>query len=302
MAHALFHGRKIGQRKHLPFRALDAGHFAVFQKHHFAGVGQKGRNVGSHEAFAHAHAHEQRRGHARGVDDARLLHAHHDHGVGAVRAAQRAGKGLAKARRALALLADEMSQHFGVGVGKEGVPPDGELILKFLKVLNDAVMDDGNVAILRKMRMSILLHGQAVRGPARVTDAGRGLKMGYIFQPGFQCCQLSLSLHHIDASRLLESHPRRIVASVFQTMQPFHKKGNGRTISAVTNDSAHKSALQKYYMLTPTTSAINFRRCFQVWCMTIYSAPALARSRSSLEGPCFNRLNNSTISSRLCTI
>ena len=152
------------------------------------------------------------------------------------------GKGLAKARRALALLADEMRLHFGVG--NEGMPLGGKLILEFLEILNDAVMDDGNAAILRKMRMSVSFHRQTVRDPARVPYAGRGLKMEYIFQPGFQCCQLSLSLHHVHASPPARKPPRRIVAPVFQTMQPFHKKRNGRTMSAVTNDSTHKSALQ----------------------------------------------------------
>ena len=89
------------------------------------------------------------------------------------------------------------------------------------------------------MRMGIPLHGQAVRGPARVTDAGGGQKIGVVFQLGLQCRQLARRLHHLEAARLLEGHAGRIVAPVFQTMQPLHQKGNGRTMPAVANDSAH---------------------------------------------------------------
>ena len=98
-------------------------------------------------------------------------------------------------------------------------------------------MDDGDVPILREMRMSILLHGQAVRGPARVTDAGSGQKIGVVFQLGLQCRQLARRLHHLEAARLLKGHAGRVVAPVFQDDAALlHQKGNGRTMPAVAND------------------------------------------------------------------
>ena len=156
-------------------------------------------------------------------------------------AAQGAGKGLAQIGSTPALLAYEMGQHFGVGIREKGVAFGEKFVLDFLKVLDDAVVDDGNGAVLGEMRVGVAFHGQSVGGPARVPYAGRGQKIGVVRQLGLQCRQLARSLDHMKPARLFEGHARRVIASVFQAMQSFHQQGHGGTMSAVANDSAHMS-------------------------------------------------------------
>jgi len=65
---------------------------------------------------------------------------------------------------------DEAGENFGVGVAGKGGAGGGEGGFEGDIVLDDTVMDDGDVA--RLMRVSVELGGGAVGGPAGVADAG----------------------------------------------------------------------------------------------------------------------------------
>ena len=69
---------------------------------------------------------------------------------------------------------EQVDDHLGVGRGAERVPLGLERRLQLAVVLDDPVQDDrdlGPVAAAERMR--VRLRDGAVRGPARVTEAGR---------------------------------------------------------------------------------------------------------------------------------
>jgi len=66
-------------------------------------------------------------------------------------------------------------QHFGVRLGKEAVPVAQEFVPQAGVVLDDAIVDQGQVARLIRMGVRIGVAGQAVRRPAGVADAKASL-------------------------------------------------------------------------------------------------------------------------------
>ena len=70
---------------------------------------------------------------------------------------------------ALHALVDEVRDHLGVGLGREGAAAACERRPQLEVVLDDAVVDDDDLA--GAMRMRVLLGGTAVRRPAGVADA-----------------------------------------------------------------------------------------------------------------------------------
>jgi len=69
------------------------------------------------------------------------------------------------------MFADQMREHFGVGVGFELVSSAEQPLLERVVIFDDAVVDDGDFAGGVKMRMAVGVGRNAVRGPACVRDA-----------------------------------------------------------------------------------------------------------------------------------
>ena len=70
---------------------------------------------------------------------------------------------------------NEVGQHLGVGVADEVVASVREQFTKRFVVLDDAVVDDGDLSVSSEVRVGIHVVGGAVRGPSRVSDADRAL-------------------------------------------------------------------------------------------------------------------------------
>ena len=64
-----------------------------------------------------------------------------------------------------------MHHHLGVRLRRERIALLAELLLDDGGVLDDPVMDQGDVAVLRRVGMGVGLVGSAVGGPACVGDA-----------------------------------------------------------------------------------------------------------------------------------
>ena len=76
-----------------------------------------------------------------------------------------------RAARLIINLADEVSQHFSVRLRAEFVSRFDESGAKHLIILDDAVVDEGQLSGLVKMRMRVFVGGPAMGGPPRVADA-----------------------------------------------------------------------------------------------------------------------------------
>ena len=74
---------------------------------------------------------------------------------------------------ALVVALDEVREHLGVGLAAKRVPFADQLGAQRGVVLDDPVVDDGDLRRAVQMRVRVLIGGPAVRRPARVADADR---------------------------------------------------------------------------------------------------------------------------------
>ena len=88
-----------------------------------------------------------------------------------------------------------MQHDFGVGFGLEDHALTFQRFAQFAKILDDAVMHDGDA--LGRMRMRIVLGGPAVGGPAGMADAGAAGSVS-------DCSRVSRSLSLPSARRRVE--------------------------------------------------------------------------------------------------
>ena len=128
-------------------------HLAVVEVDHRAGVLQQRRRVRGHEALVLADAHQQRRALPGRHQHAGLVGRDEGQTVGAVHVPQRAGDGLLEV--ALVELAHQVGQHLGVGLRLEGVAALLQRLSDGARVLDDAVMDDGDPPGLVGVRMGV---------------------------------------------------------------------------------------------------------------------------------------------------
>ncbi len=174
---------------------------------------QNGGNVGSHEIFAIAQTDHDRRAVARGDN---LV------GIGTRQHSQREYASQLLDRRAYGLLQvpgeiflNEMSDDLGIGFRLEDVPFGFELMFQGQVILDDAVMDDDDVAFAIAVRMRVLLSWPAMRGPAGVANAVAALD--WILANGlFQIAQLAGST--ADTQRFviaINRNARGVVATIF---------------------------------------------------------------------------------------
>ena len=237
--HFLPDGLERLERQHLPRGVRDADDFAVLQKNDVTRIGQERRDIRSNEMLAHAHAEDQGSGHARGKDGPRLIGADHRHGIRAVGLTQSPGKGFKQRGVVLAAFRDEMGQDFRIGFGFEDIALGEQGFLQLLKVFDDAVVDDGEFVVAADMRMGIAFGGHAMRGPARMPDAVHGDSVGIVGELFFQSRQFALSLDDLELPPLNKTDSSGIVPAVFKAPQAFDDDRNSRTMSGITNNSAH---------------------------------------------------------------
>ena len=143
-------------------------------------------HVGADEHLAVADADDQRRGTARRDNGARLVGIGEHQGEVAFEAAKHGQHGadeVASGRAVVILLGDQVDSHLGVGVAGELDAGRLQLVAQCHVVLDDAVVDDGDLARRVAVRVRVAVGGTSVGGPASVTEAGatgqcRGVGLG----------------------------------------------------------------------------------------------------------------------------
>ena len=72
-------------------------------------------------------------------------------------------------------LFNQVSKDLGIGLTPKGVPTRPQLLAKLGKILDNAVMDNGDTPIATHVRMRVLNRRPSMRCPASMTNtAGRG--------------------------------------------------------------------------------------------------------------------------------
>ena len=112
-------------------------------------------------------------------------------------------------------LGEEMGDHLGIRVAFELMPLAAQLVAQLAKILDDAVMDDGDLAI--GMRMRIAFGRLAMCRPARMADPGRAEKRRFgeasfeilEFAGGAPACEM----RRLRGSRCRPNHSRDIRAA-----------------------------------------------------------------------------------------
>jgi len=135
----------------------------------------------------------------------------------------------------------------GVRLGLEGVTLGYQLQLELGEVLDDAVVDQGQLAAVGQVRVRVLVRGAAVRSPAGVADTGERLRQRVLLQFGEEIDQLAGLLPGLDGPLGDHRHPRRVITPVLQAAQSL-KDNIQRTVTGIptasrmahiSNDSTH---------------------------------------------------------------
>jgi hypothetical protein len=171
-------GRLAVRVRHAPATGTDLGAVAVLEIHHAPGDLQQRRDVGGGEVLAFAETEEERRaapGHHHGFG---VAGRHEGERERALQLRHRS-RGRGEERVAgLAVFGDEMRHDLRIGLGNERIARLLQALADCLVVLNDAVVDQGQLA--RHVRMCVALGRRTVGGPARVGYAGGAAQVFFL--------------------------------------------------------------------------------------------------------------------------
>ena len=138
----------------------------------------------------------------------------------------------------LHLALDQVRDDLGVGLGDELVPLALELVLQIEVVLDDAVVDDDDLAGAVAVRMGVLLGRPAVRRPPRVADAVVArdrVQRDDVLEPR----ELAGAAPQLDGAVVHDRDARRVVAAVFEPPQPVDEHRDDFLGSDVSDNPAH---------------------------------------------------------------
>src|SRR3954449_8983090 len=220
-----------------------------------ARLAREGREGRGEERLAVAAAHDERALLAGADEDVGLVAAHGDErevavelGVGgADRVDEVAGRQVVR---------DQVGDDLGVGLAREDRAHVGEARLERHVVLDDAVDDDVDAARRVEVRVRVGLVDTAVRGPARVADAGRG-RARRERDPAFfglaasagdglaQVVEVADRADRLDALALDHRDPGRVVAAVLEPGQPGEEEVLYGALADVSDDAAHGRLLSR---------------------------------------------------------
>ena len=131
---------------------------------------------------------------------------------------------------------DQVQDDFGVGFGLEDRTVLLQLLAQFAKILDDAVVDHGDPGGC--MRMGVVLVRLAVRGPARVTDAGVARqRRGPEF--GLQVFQLAFGAAAIEMVAFQRGDARGIIAAILKALERIHQLLRDRSAPENADNAAH---------------------------------------------------------------
>ena len=141
---------------------------------------------------------------------------------------------------------DELHEDLGIGLALEHETTLLQLLTKRTVILDDAIVDQGDVTGLGKMRMCICLAGSAMGSPTRMSNAQRsGLIL--VASDILEVAHLAFRLIDIEMTFALTTRNQRttsaIIPTILQTMQSLDQNRISFTRADVTNNSAHNSSM-----------------------------------------------------------
>ena len=253
-------------------RGVDDGHASRGDDHDLVlvdldgavGVLDEGQDVGAQEVLPVPQADDQRGGAAGRDDNVRGLGAEHQQGEGAVqlggdsahgddqsarhflvRAGQSSDRALVRGRLGLIVGAgQQVDDHLGVGLRGEGLAVGDEGGTQGVRVLNDAVVNEGEAPVRAGMGVGVRDRRAPVGGPTGVSDArvrvdGR-LRVEFLGEVD----ELAERATHVEAIRGRQGDTRRVVPAIFEARQAAEDNlatTLGRLTCNMSNNSAHST-------------------------------------------------------------
>ncbi len=204
-----------------------------------AGVLDEGGHVGGEEVLAVPDP-DHERGVAAGADHAvGVLGVHRDERERALEAAAHVLHRLGEVRAGGDLGLDEVRRDLGVGLRAQVVAGRLELGAQPGEVLDDAVVHERDPAVLAEVRVRVAVVGGAVRGPARVADAGHRRGQRLVGERLVEVADLARALLERDPAVDGERHPGGVVAAVLEPPESLDHHSLGLLRAHVTDDSTH---------------------------------------------------------------
>jgi hypothetical protein len=224
------------------------GHdLAVLHELHVAGLREEGRDRGSDEALAVAHAHHQRALLAGAHEHLRLVGRHRHEGVVAAKVVVREPHRLHEV--ALEVVGDQVGHHLGVGLGGEVRAVGEQPVAEVGPVLDDPVEHDVHALGGVPVRVGVRLGHAAVGGPARVAYPGGAAQVPVLRHHRVaEVLKVAHGVNGVDRPVRDEGEPCRVVPAVLESLQTLKKEVAALARSDVTDDAAHESSrlVQKF--------------------------------------------------------
>ena len=240
-----FHRRVHARVVHIHHLQLvsgtDDGDVPVFQVHHLVSVFHNRSGIrGQIKLIVAPDAHHQRTALACGDDLFGMPFVQYRDGIGTDDLMQGHLHGTQQIQIIAHLdIFNELHQHFGIRLAAE---LHAALLQTFLQrgiVLDDAVMDQRQVARCRIMGMGVFCTWFAMRGPTRMGDTDMPAHV-FCFHRAFQIADLAFRLIHIQISRITDqSHAGTVITTVLQTLKSFYQNGVSLSLTYISDYSTH---------------------------------------------------------------
>ena len=211
----------------------------IVQRDRLRCVRHDGARIRCNDVLAVSDANHQWRTLARNDEHVRLFLANHRDGVRASDLAQRSLHGLLKIT--CVKFANQVCEHFGIGLAVEDVPLLGEVLLQRRVVLDDAVVDDRDAVaklFVVAVWVCVLLRHTAVRRPTGVRDANRSLEPATVVDELLDVRDATDRARNLEAT-IHDGDTRRVVPAILKALQAFEKNVCCLATADVGNDSAH---------------------------------------------------------------
>ena len=167
----------------------------------------------------------------------RLAAMHDDERIGTLELAESGPCGIPEV--ALVALLDEMRDRLGVRLGGEGVAARLQPVPQLAEVLDDPVVDDGDLARAVLVGMGVQVVRAPMGGPARVRQPDRGMRRP-VGDGRLEVRELAGTLLDEQVARVVDqSDARRVVAAVFEPFEPFDQDRARLTGTGVSDDATH---------------------------------------------------------------
>ena len=195
------------------------------------------QRVRSHKHLPLTKADSERRALAGADQQIRMARENHRQRKGAMHPLQRCRCGSFGRMTALQEIIHQKREGFSIGFGLKGVAARFQFGAQLRVVFDDTVMDNNHAR--RTMWMRIARGWRAMRGPARMTNAG-GAGQRACFQGRGQIPELALSTPAINLAVNKGGDAGTVIAAIFQTPQRFQKPRCRRLLPNHADNAAHQ--------------------------------------------------------------